>query len=666
MDGVKGRHQQIVDTLKPRKRFRRAAVGFAALLTWGAFALLTLLAQEVFAVTKCDFEARLVSGTLKIFPDSSLTTGPARPFKIIAVRNEFAPFQVAISVSKPIQELTIKMKALIGAKGSIIAPPSILLVETVSIERPSIPIRETAEDKRFPIFWPDPLPPLRTFPVEPGKTRAAWIDLFIPADTPPGLYRGSIIVSAVGSIPVELPVDVDVRNITIPAAPSVRTAFGNSSLPSCLEKAHGILKGSTQFQELLEEYYWFLIEHRLSPYHIPVDIFSRDAHRFLDDPRVTSFVVPIGAGAGEQGRIWDDAEMKRLSNRLEQTGWVRKGIFYVIDEPAPEAIPDVIRLGKRIHAINPRFKYLMTPHSSHLLLHKDAVKDAEINVWAPLLAVMSSSAERKILLEEQRQGKELWWYTCVVPKWRGITYFIDDAATAPRLHPWMNFLYGNEGILYWATDNWTQVNCDPWQKTETYPSGNGDGSLLYPGRDGYHHPVASIRLKMLREGFEDYELLKVLAVRLREAALNIGGAALNYRPQKRLFEHAFALITEEGRSNTSGNDTPYLKYVTRDYQDVETQRNIVIDEVEQAGKPPLLLVDTVPCDNGYTSSARATVSGYAETGTSIEVNGISVQLRENRFQTTVALTPGANIITVAARDRTGGPKTVRRTIYYRN
>ena len=114
-----------------------------------------------------------------------------------------------------------------------------------------------------------------------------------------------------------------------------------------------------------------------------------------------------------------------------------------------------------------------------------------------------------VLLEEQKKGKELWWYTCVVPKWRGMNYFIDEAATAPRSHPWMNYLYGNTGILYWATDNWTRVGCDPWSETETFPTGNGDGSLVYPGRD-FPGPVASIRLKMLREGLEDYELLALL------------------------------------------------------------------------------------------------------------------------------------------------------------
>ena len=38
----------------------------------------------------------------------------------------------------------------------------------------------------------------------------------------------------------------------------------------------------------------------------------------------------------------------------------------------------------------------------------------------------------------------------------------------------------------------------------TYPAGNGDGSLFYPGEDG---PLPSLRLYRTRDGIEDYDLL---------------------------------------------------------------------------------------------------------------------------------------------------------------
>jgi hypothetical protein len=56
---------------------------------------------------------------------------------------------------------------------------------------------------------------------------------------------------------------------------------------------------------------------------------------------------------------------------------------------------------------------------------------------------------------------------------------------------------------------------DPWTDIRLF-GGNGDGTLFYPGlpaRIGGHTeiPIESIRLKLIREGMEDYEYLALLA-----------------------------------------------------------------------------------------------------------------------------------------------------------
>jgi hypothetical protein len=603
------------------------------------------------------FQARLVSGGLKVFLNSAPSEIPdTTPFGITAVRNEYTPFQVAISVLGGRSSFSVAFSRLTSPKGTIEVPPgSLLLVENVLVKNPSIPAPD-GKKNRTGRLWPDPLPPLKVFEAKEGETRAVWIDLFVPPSAEPGLYRGSVDVSSAEGSRAALPIEVDVRPVTLPAASSLRTAFGNSSLPSCIEKAHRVARDTREYQKLIEDYYWFLVDHRLSPYHIPVSIYSDEAHRFLDDPRVTSFVVPVGWGSNKSNPIWDDTEMNRLSERLKQTGWITKGLFYVIDEPEEDAFADVVKVGKRIHTINPQFRYLLTPSSGKILGRRDIVNDASVDIWVPLLRVMSRGEERKALLEEQKKGKELWWYTCVVPKWPGMNYFIDEAATAPRLHPWMNYLYGNTGVLYWATDNWTHVGCDPWLETETFPTGNGDGSLLYPGRD-FPGPVASIRLKMLREGLEEYDLLALLGKRLREAADMIGGPAVNYEPADRLFEHALALVTEDGRDPGPKGEPPYLTHVTRDYWEVETRRNLVIEEIEQVLESPIFLVTTSPRDGEVTDKTQVFIRGFAGNETAIRVNGVPAPVNERAFQTSLRLESGRNELTVRATDNHGKSRT---------
>jgi hypothetical protein len=69
---------------------------------------------------------------------------------------------------------------------------------------------------------------------------------------------------------------------------------------------------------------------------------------------------------------------------------------------------------------------------------------------------------------------------------------------------------------------------DPWTDLRLF-GGNGDGTLFYPGtpsRIGGHTdiPIESIRLKLIREGMEDFEYLALLAkLKGRDAADQFAG-----------------------------------------------------------------------------------------------------------------------------------------------
>ena len=129
--------------------------------------------------------------------------------------------------------------------------------------------------------------------------------------------------------------------------------------------------------------------------------------------------------------------------------------------------------------------------------------------------------------------KELWWYqSCAVQgcvaggadsnydNWT--SYRIDS----PSMHQhrgqqWLAFLYGVTGEFYWDT---TAELATAWSRQDgNGNAGTGDGTLLYPGTANVVSngsdvglgtgtpdiPLASIRLKMIREGMEDYEYLKM-------------------------------------------------------------------------------------------------------------------------------------------------------------
>jgi hypothetical protein len=122
-------------------------------------------------------------------------------------------------------------------------------------------------------------------------------------------------------------------------------------------------------------------------------------------------------------------------------------------------------------------------------------------------------------------GKSLWFYQscashgCNVVGGQYFTgwpsYMIDAPGAANRVMQWVAWKFQVEGELYYSMNEAYGQNNDPWENIRL-SGGNGDGTLFYPGRPdriGGHTdiPIESIRLKLIREGMEDYEYLALLA-----------------------------------------------------------------------------------------------------------------------------------------------------------
>jgi hypothetical protein len=122
-------------------------------------------------------------------------------------------------------------------------------------------------------------------------------------------------------------------------------------------------------------------------------------------------------------------------------------------------------------------------------------------------------------------GNQLWLYTSCMSDgcagdsptdpyfvgWPG--YVIDQPATQTLAMGWQLFSFGATGELYYAVDHDLP---SAWTKQYAF-KGNGDGTLFYPGNPSIVGgtdpiPIESLRLKLIRDGFQDYEYLHFLAV----------------------------------------------------------------------------------------------------------------------------------------------------------
>jgi hypothetical protein len=134
-----------------------------------------------------------------------------------------------------------------------------------------------------------------------------------------------------------------------------------------------------------------------------------------------------------------------------------------------------------------------------------------IDIWV-LLGVYFDAEHLAVAREALAAGMEVWSYTTAnqddfSPKWQ-----IDFAPVNFRALPgFINQSLGFTGVLYWAVDRWT---ADPWNDLSCVLDGGSypaNAALVYPGAPvGVGGTVASMRLKWIRQGMQDYEYVELL------------------------------------------------------------------------------------------------------------------------------------------------------------
>lgn len=419
--------------------------------------------------------------------------GPAsQEWDLAAARNEVESCQLVLASDQPVQGVTVRISALTGTNGRGSLKPALFKVEYVPIKKERVP-------------YPDPLPPLTgPFDLQPDQAQPVWISVRVPKDAAPGTYRGTVKVQA-GSWTKESTLSIKVWDFALPDTPACVTAFGNSLGP--IAEWHGVTPDSPEALTLYRKYYEFLLDHRISPYNLPVDLMSKEAIPYLDDPRLTSYMIPYSGKS--------DEELRTLVQYLIDGGWFARGYFYVVDEPITKAAYDeLIAVSERLRKIEPRYRLVAPFWGNPDFDEKLRARDLMIgraNVWCPHLLYLDSEPNiRKFLKDRMSTGESVWWYVCNNPRGQYNNIAIDMGALAHRTLPWQQKREGIQGLLYWSTTYWDKkFIADPWQNMDTLGVDiPGDGSLLYPGKKvGVDGPVGSLRLEVLRDGLEDFDYL---------------------------------------------------------------------------------------------------------------------------------------------------------------
>ncbi len=404
-------------------------------------------------------------------------------------------------------------------------------------------------------------PTYSAYPIElyPGQHSTIWVDVYVPATAKAGVYQGTIRVSASNRLSASIPVTLTVWDFELPNTASHRTHLGHFAR---IAKMWGIDRDSEQFRQTEMAFCEELARHRVNP-PIPHSLLPKvnpdgsltiDPERdqqlinYVDRVNLLDFEIPrtpFMTNTSNSDRATPDNQTdpeaieksKRYYREMYQyvvdRGWEDRAYLYMLDEPnSVKDYQQVINLAQVVEQAAPDLKKLVVEQTYK---HEPDWPnlDPHIDIWCPLFGFI----DRETINEKIENGDEVWSYTALVqpapgyhPQYEKVKdyhppyWHIDQPLVSYRIPTWINRQYGITGLLYWTTTGWYQEG-GPWQSPTMgpWPSNlsdstayrnryfNGGGLLVYPGIDaGFDGPVASIRLKNIREGLEDYEYFKIL------------------------------------------------------------------------------------------------------------------------------------------------------------
>jgi hypothetical protein len=358
----------------------------------------------------------------------------------------------------------------------------------------------------------------------------------VPESATPGKYEGNFHFQ-IGTRIHRVPIRLVIHSAILPRHFALAASFGFSPW-GVLKKHYG--KWDAKEMDLYRLYSELAAEHRIDLHKFYVkfpDTGAEDPLAQADVPTrsflaqlspllearmlITDLPVPdsVKNPVGEPHRqkelrhFWQRLDSSVVQHSLKQSVYV-----YFADEPKPHDLPQIARNLKMIRQWAPHLRFLVTTPYRPVL-------DGSVDLWCENLVYWEKRGEATpdfFRERKRKKGEDFWLYVscnshgCDGPEDTGLPDLVMDRPSAyQRIFPWMAFRYGAGGVLYYDTVyGYGQGGKDsPWKDAFSF-TGYGEGNLFYPctpdlGGCQNARVAPSLRLKILRDGFEDAQILRM-------------------------------------------------------------------------------------------------------------------------------------------------------------
>lgn len=404
-----------------------------------------------------------------------------------------------------------------------------------------------------------------------GKNAGLWISIYIPKDALAGTYTGNFFLTVNNEV-MKVPVSVEVLDYTLTDELTAETVFSWRYA----RVAAGELDGSNA---MMQYYYEYFQKYRISLQTLPLETLSGE--EFVENvvkyyDKLSSFAIlrtlgDISTDLESYPKIVQEEILALAAASNADRNLFDKAVIYSIDEPDVTSKSVRMSLVSKITAISsnlqncvdiieadksgiydefkkidgwkasimsiPNIIPLTECHAKWLITNQE-MEDVQAlldvcNCICPLFTTYNEDSYADLRKMADTYGLELWWYGAGTNTGDGPTYNIGNLnLLSSRTVSWLQNKYDVAGNLYWDAAAYTNESGDfyneyvnvyewPYRFSHGYASA-GDGFLTYPGEAyGVYGPLPSLRLMSIRDGMEEYEILKDVERKLTEQSADV-------------------------------------------------------------------------------------------------------------------------------------------------
>ena len=403
------------------------------------------------------------------------------------------------------------------------------------------------------------------FNVAGNQNQSVWIDVHVPTNAPSGYYSGTVTVASGGTVLAVMPVVYGVWAWQMPSTSSLPSYTEVGYGGFCLQ-AYGSISGCGAYPgaggdsdlgvtlnhidiavQMLDNRFSLGALTNIYPESGSFETFdamygplfngtNANVRGILQGAKLTSYSLRVLGDVSSSA-----ATVQNFATHFTAKGWFPTIFNYLCDEPPMGCSwSTLVSNGNLEHTYS-------TPIIPNLVTASIAAAAANgaLNAIDWLVPIVNEldpqgGTNQRSSYDNWLNGnsrRRLWSYqscesagTCTngylgTSNATWPNYNVDGTPVANRAMEWLTFRHNQSGELYYFADicsNTLNYDCGHPAKAANsfesvyYAGGHGDGTLVYPASASYAGTATpiwlpSLRLKMIRDGMQDYEYLRALS-----------------------------------------------------------------------------------------------------------------------------------------------------------